>query len=90
MVDVSLIQAACKDAWCIASIVPVHKPKVREKRLEVVANMSEDELLRAYCKNKNLPVEMVERLMYRNMEIYCRDFTEELLKIMFPFMLTPN
>lgn len=69
LVDVSVLQDVCKNAWCVASIVPVHKPKVREKRLEVVANMSEDELLRAFCKNKNIPPEMVERVLLKSMQI---------------------
>ncbi len=69
LVDVSLIQQACQRAWCVASIVPVHKPKVREKRLEVVANMTEEELLRAYCKNKNIPPELTDRVLHKALEV---------------------
>ena len=69
LVDVSVIQHACREAWCVASIVPVHKPKIREKRVDVIANMSENELLRVFCKNKNIPSEMVDRVLLKALEI---------------------
>lgn len=68
-VDTSLVQAACKNAWHIASITPVHKLKVREKRAEVSIAMSEEDLLVAYLKMKNAPQEKIDRILQKAHQI---------------------
>lgn len=62
-VDISVVQHACKNAWFIASITPVHKVKVREKRAEVGIGMGEEQLLDAYLGMKNVPLDKRERVL---------------------------
>lgn len=69
LVDLSVVQHACRNAWCVASIVPVHKPKVREKRVEIRANMSEHDLLQAFFKNKKISPDVIERLLEKAQDL---------------------
>ncbi|MBM3894240.1 exonuclease SbcCD subunit D [Candidatus Dependentiae bacterium] len=63
VVELPAIQAACKDAWYVSSITPVHKPKQREKRAQVSVQMDDDELLRQYLKMKNCSPEILDSLL---------------------------
>lgn len=69
LVDVGIIQNACKKAWYVASITPVHRPKIREKRADVSVSMSEEDLLVAYFKMKNISQDKIDRVLKKAFEI---------------------
>jgi len=68
-VDVSAVQMACKDSWYVASITPVHKIKVREKRASVSVSMTEEELLTNYLKMKNMPQQRIDSILQKALQI---------------------
>jgi len=69
LVEINLVQAACRDAWYLASIIPVHKPKIREKRAHVSIEMNDDELLMHYLKMKQCSDEKIESLVQKSISL---------------------
>jgi exonuclease SbcD len=63
LVELSVVQSACKAAWHVASITPIHKPKLRERRAQVSVQMGDEELLLQYLKMKQCSDEKIEHLL---------------------------